>query len=110
MYPTVLQKLNAMEWLARYIEFLTPDCIAMASNYIKEHYADPRSKVTLEFMSYKHTSEAIPTVIQKLKTKDTKTFNFDIKLEKNRSRLTLMPCMTIPSIIYDSVWPRISNS
>ena len=60
-----------MEWLARYIEFLTPDSIALASNYIKEHYADPRSKVTLEFMSYKHTSEAIPTVIQKLKTKDS---------------------------------------
>lgn len=71
LYPTVLQKLNAMEWLARYIEFLTPDCIALASNYIKEHYADPRSKVTLEFISYEHTSEAIPTVIQKLKTKDS---------------------------------------
>jgi len=60
-----------MEWLARSIEFLTPDCIAMASNYIKEHYADPRSKATLEFIGYQHTSEAIPTVVQKMKTKDT---------------------------------------
>ena len=46
VYPTVLQKLNAMEWLARYIEFITPDAIALAANYIKEHYADPKSKVT----------------------------------------------------------------
>jgi len=60
-----------MEWLARYIEFLTPDAIALAATYIKEHYKDPRSKVTVEFISYTHTSEAIPTVIQKLKTKDS---------------------------------------
>lgn len=52
-----------MEWLARYIEFLTPDAISLAATYIKEHYANPKSEVTKEFIAYEHTSEAIPTVL-----------------------------------------------
>ena len=38
----------------------------MASKYIKEHFGDPRPKVTLVLIGCKHNSESIPTVIQKL--------------------------------------------
>ncbi len=34
MYSTG-QKMNALEWLARYIEFLTPDCMTSAAGYLK---------------------------------------------------------------------------
>jgi hypothetical protein len=32
---TMLEKLNAMEWMARYVEFVTPDVSFMSINYMK---------------------------------------------------------------------------
>ena len=60
---TILDKMNAMEWIARYIEFVTPDTIAMITNYFKDVYTGPDSQRSATFVEYEHSSEVIPTVI-----------------------------------------------
>ena len=32
---SILEKLNAMEWMTRYVEFVTPDVSFMSINYMK---------------------------------------------------------------------------
>jgi hypothetical protein len=66
---TILEKINAMEWVARYIEFVTPDTIVMITNYFKDVYTGPDSARAQTFVEYEHSSEAIPTVIQKIRSK-----------------------------------------
>ena len=59
----ILQKLNAIEWLARYIEFITPDSITMGANFFKQIYAQSSPTASQVFRTYQHTSEAVPTIV-----------------------------------------------
>jgi hypothetical protein len=42
IYSTA-QKINALEWLARYIEFLTPECMTSAASYLKTIFLNNES-------------------------------------------------------------------
>ena len=61
---SLVEKLNAVEWLARYSEFVTPDTCIMASNYFNEMFTRGRKSnpIADQFVNYQHTSEAIPTI------------------------------------------------
>jgi len=55
--------MNAMEWMSRYMEFVSPETIAMVTNYFKDVYTGPDASRHKIFVEYEHTSEAIPTLI-----------------------------------------------
>jgi hypothetical protein len=62
MYSTG-QKMNALEWLARYIEFLTPDCMTSAAGYLKTIFLNNEaSEEAQDFINYEHESEVVPTI------------------------------------------------
>ena len=65
--------MNSLEWLARYSEFLSPDNIVMASNIFRQQFAGttPGNLSSNAFTKYEHTSEAIPTIIQKIRSKNS---------------------------------------
>ena len=65
------KKFNAVEWLARYIEYLNEDIIFAASQHLRVMFLEQPGE-SVGFISCKHRSEAIPTIIQKLNSK-TKT-------------------------------------
>jgi hypothetical protein len=66
---SIVEKINAMEWVARYIEFVSPDTVTMIVNYFKDIYTGPDSHRHKTYVEYEHTSEAIPTIFQKVKSK-----------------------------------------
>jgi hypothetical protein len=61
---SLLEKINAVEWLARYSEFITPNTCIMASNYFNEMFSRgiKQNPIAEAFINYEHTSEAIPTI------------------------------------------------
>jgi hypothetical protein len=80
---SLIDKLNAIEWLARYSEFITPDTCIMASNYFSEMFSrglrlNPMAE---SFLTYQHTSEAIPTIFSKLRTKEQEFTTDNITFE-----------------------------
>lgn len=70
---SILEKMNSLEWLARYSEFLSPDNIVMASNIFRQQFTGVNSGnlSSNAFTKYEHTSEAIPTIIQKIRSKNS---------------------------------------
>ena len=70
---TFTDKFNAMDWLARYAEFVTPDQISAVVMSFKDMYANNTDPVIREaFISHKHTSESVATLclmMRNLKTK-----------------------------------------
>jgi len=55
--------MNALEWLARYIEFLTPECMTSAANYLKTIFLNnEQSEEAQDFINYEHESEVVPTI------------------------------------------------
>lgn len=70
---SLIEKFNAVEWLARYSEFITPDTCIMASNYFDDMFKSEGrgSSLANQFVDYHHTSEAIPTIFSKLRIKES---------------------------------------
>ena len=70
---TFTDKFNAMDWLARYAEFVTPDQISSVVMSFKDMYANNTDPVIREaFISHKHNSESVATLclmMRNLKTK-----------------------------------------
>ena len=70
---TFTDKFNAMDWLARYAEFVTPDQISAVVMSFKDMYANNTDPVIREaFISHKHNSESVATLclmMRNLKTK-----------------------------------------
>jgi hypothetical protein len=70
---TFTDKFNAMDWLARYAEFVSPDQINSVVLSFKEMYANNNDQAIREaFITHKHNSEAVATVclmIRNLKAK-----------------------------------------
>lgn len=56
-------KINAMDWLARYAEFVTPDQISNVVLAFKELYSGTDSQMRDSFIGHRHYSEAVPTVV-----------------------------------------------
>lgn len=56
--------------MARYVEFVTPDVSFMSINYMKQIVFDQDSQLAKQWKEYEHTSEVIPTVLQKLRSKE----------------------------------------
>ena len=67
----LFQKLDAVEWLARYTEFISPDSIALASYYFKELFTGKDNPVETAFGPYQHTSDVMITLATKLKQKES---------------------------------------
>ena len=64
---SLTDKINAMDWLARYAEFITPDQISNVVLAYKDIYAGLDSQLRDNYIEHKHYSEAIPTVIQMIR-------------------------------------------
>ena len=62
---SLIQKLNAMEWTARYIEFLSIENIKDIISAFNEYM-----RTDDKFNPFQHSSEVISTIIQKIKQKD----------------------------------------
>ena len=71
---TITQKINCMDWLARYAEFLTPDQITSVVLSFKDIYTGPNQDLSEAYVIHKHNSEAIPTIVQMIRS---------IKMKKN---------------------------
>jgi hypothetical protein len=61
--------MNCMDWLARYSEFVSPDAVSTVISAFKDIYANFTDQQTRDdFISNKHNSEAVPTVLQMLRS------------------------------------------
>jgi hypothetical protein len=59
----MFEKMNTMDWLARYSEYLTPDSITNTVMAFKELYNTDNTVTRNSFINSKHSSEAVNTVI-----------------------------------------------
>lgn len=59
---SLFRKLDAIEWLARYTEFISPDSIALASHYFKELLVGQENPVENVFADYPHTSDVMISI------------------------------------------------
>lgn len=98
---SILEKINAMEWIARYIEFVTPDTISMITNYFKDVYTSPDALRAKTFVEYEHTSEAIPTIIQKIRSKEDEFANGDLAYWQFDEALAMLLMILEPLVIND---------
>lgn len=98
---TILEKINAMEWVARYIEFVTPDTVAMITNYFKDVYTGPDAQRAKTFVEYEHTSEAIPTIIQKIRSKESEFANQELSFWQFDEGLTMLLMILEPLVVND---------
>ena len=80
---SLIEKLNGVEWLARYSEFITPDTCILASNYFRDMFNRGRklNPIAEKFIRYEHSSEAIPTIFSKLRTKEQEFSTGNITFE-----------------------------
>ena len=98
---TILEKINAMEWVARYIEFVTPDTVAMITNYFKDVYTGPDAQRAKTFVEYEHTSEAIPTIIQKMRSKESEFANSDLSYWQFDEGICMLLMILEPLVVND---------
>ena len=92
-------KLMALEWMIRYMEFLTPDLLQLAIQTFREIYlSNARAQQYIEHM---HSVEAVPTVLtsleQTLRRKDSQKIGID-----NYDQLNAVLLMALEPIIINN--------
>ena len=66
----ILDKLNSLEWIARYIEYISPEIVYTACKVFMEGFSNQDSAKAQAFTEFEHTSECIPTVMTKIRQKE----------------------------------------
>lgn len=98
---TMLEKINSIEWLARYTEFVTPETINMAANYFKDYANTSDGSKRKKYVEYEHTSEAVPTIIQKIKSKDYELSQERVPYKQFDDSMVILLMLLEPLIIND---------
>lgn len=79
---TFTDKFNAMDWLARYAEFVTPDQISAVVLSFKDMYANNTDPQVREaFITHRHNSEAVATLCLMMRNLRTKKETLTIDVE-----------------------------
>ena len=104
----MFEKMNTMDWLARYSEYLTPDSITNTVLAFKELYTTDNTVTRNSFINSKHSSEAINTVIfmihaaKNQRVTDTSTNNSALSVEnQHESKLAILLSIMEPLLIND---------
>lgn len=91
------EKFNEMDWLARNAEFLSPDSITKTLLAFKELYNTEHVNLKNAYISAKHTSHAVITVINLLEH----TKQLQPRDEETMSRLAILTSILEPLLIND---------
>ena len=91
------EKFNEMDWLARNAEFLSPDSITKSLLAFKELYNTEHINIKNAYISAKHTSQAVITVVNLLEH----TKKLMPRDEETMSRLAILTSILEPILIND---------
>lgn len=91
------EKFNEMDWLARNAEFLSPDSITKSLLSFKELYNTEHINIKNAYISAKHTSQAVITVVNLLEH----TKKLTPRDEETMSRLAILTSILEPILIND---------
>lgn len=91
------EKFNEMDWLARNAEFLSPDSITKSLLAFKELYNTEHINIKNAYISAKHTSQAVITVVNLLEH----TKKLTPRDEETMSRLAILTSILEPILIND---------
>jgi hypothetical protein len=94
---SVREKMNEMDWLARNAEFLSPDAITKCLLAFKELYNTDQMNMKNAYISAKHTSSAVLTVIHLLEH----TKQISPRDEETMSRLAILTSVLEPLLVND---------
>eukprot|EP00347_Sterkiella_histriomuscorum_P015644 403356242 len=98
---SLTDKINAMDWLARYAEFVTPDQISNVVMAFKDLYSGPDAQLRDSFINHKHNSEAIPTVVQMLRNLRSKRNTIALDEETFDQNMSILLSILEPLLIND---------
>lgn len=96
-------KFNAMDWLARYAEFVTPDQISSVVLAFKDMYsnsADPTIKEA--FISHRHNSEAVATLCLMMRNLKAKRDSVTVDEETYDQNMGILLSIMEPILINDT--------
>lgn len=101
----IKEKIDALDWLARNSEFLSPDTITKCLMAFKELYTSENVQLKQKYINAKHNSQAVLTVLHliehsKMLEKDEETF----------SKLAILLSILEPLLINDQNLERALNS
>jgi len=94
---TMSDKINAMDWLARYSEFVTPDQINNVVQAFKNLYNGDESREG--YIYHRHYSEAVPTIIQIIRSMRKKKVNGSLDEETYDQSMTILLSILEPLMI-----------
>jgi hypothetical protein len=94
-------KINCMDWLARYAEFITPDQISNVVLAFKDIYAGNDSQLRDQFINHKHNSEAIPTVVSMIRNLRGKRHSVSLDEETFDQNMCILLSILEPLLIND---------
>lgn len=94
---TIREKMNQMDWLARNAEFLSPDSISKCLLAFKDLYNNDQVSLKNAFISSKHTSNAVITVVNLIEH----TKQLLPRDEEVMSRLAILTSVLEPLLIND---------
>jgi len=97
----ITQKINCMDWLARYAEFLTPDQITSVVLSFKDIYTGPNQDLSEAYVAHKHNSESIPTIVQMIRSIKMKKSTLAVDDETFDQNLTILLSILEPLLIND---------
>lgn len=98
---SLTEKINCMDWLARYAEFVTPDQISNVVLAFKDIYSGNDSQMRDNFISHRHNSEAIPTVVQMVRNLRNKRNTISIDEETFDQNMCILLSILEPLLIND---------
>jgi hypothetical protein len=93
----IREKMNQMDWLARNAEFLSPDSISKCLLGFKDLYNSDQVSMKNAFISSKHTSNAVITVVNLIEH----TKQLLPRDEEVMSRLAILTSILEPLLIND---------
>ena len=96
-------KFNAMDWLARYAEFVTPDQINQVVLSFKEMYSSNNDPSVREaFIGHKHNSEAVATLCLMMRNLKSKRDTSSVDADTFDQNLSILLSIMEPVLINDT--------
>lgn len=97
------EKFNAMDWLARYSEFVSPDQISAVVMSFKDMYANNNDpNIRESFIIHKHNSEAVATLCLMMRNLRAKRETVAVDAETYDTNLTILLSILEPILINDT--------
>ena len=95
------EKLESMEWYARYVEYVTPDAIIKGVTDFRDKYRIPNTPERTELREAEHNVEVIETILEIIQNLKKKIKTNEINIETYDQHNAMLLMILDPILIND---------